>query len=165
MLWYYSYQGRLFLAESKLVEAKACFAQCAEDIECQVHHIFVLISQDRYEEAADAIRRISGRSGRATNSDVTHAKALVLIKLGDVQGAISAIGQLSISASTPVACTAGAVYWMDGDMSAAETALHACASFSRGLTQLLSSAESLVSDHSPHESILHMSTIYIRATS
>ena len=141
------YQGVLLLADSRPAEAKVCFDQCAEDIECQAHHILALISQDRYEEATKAVRQISSRSGRTTNNDIIHAKALALIKLGDVRGAISAIEQLSISVSTPVACTAGAVYWMDGAMSAAETALHACAAFSRGLKHTTTSAEGPVSYH------------------
>lgn len=140
-------QGVLLLADSRLTEAKTCFAKCTEDYECKTHHIFALINQHRYEEAGAAIRRISGRSGRAISNDLAHAKALALINLGDVQGATSAIEQLSITASTPIACTAGAVYWMGGDMASAANALHACAAFSNGLSDLSSSAGRLVRNY------------------
>ena len=124
------------LADSRLAEAGVCFAHCAEDDECQKHQAFVLIKQHRYEEAASAIRRIRARSSRTTSADVAHAKALALIRLGDVQGAKSAIAQLSITTSTPVSCTAGAVYWMNGDLSSAANALHACAAFTNRVMQL-----------------------------
>ena len=140
-------QGKFLLADSRLAEAKACFAKCAEDNECQALQVFTLISQHRYEEAASAIRRISGRAGLVTSDDMANAKALALIKLGDVQSAIYTLGKLPITTYTSVACTAGAVYWMDGDMASAANALHACAAFSHELNaQLVSLAGGMVRD-------------------
>jgi hypothetical protein len=147
-------QGVLLLADSRLTEATACFAKCAEDYECKMHHIFVLIKQHRYEEAAAATRRIIGRSGSAADNDIAHAKVLALIRLGDVQGAISAISQQSITISTPLACPAGAVYWIAGDMPSAANALHACAAFSHGSPDLRSLAGGMVRNYWLHRCIL-----------
>ena len=96
-------QGKFLIADSRLAEAKACFAKCAEEYECQALQVFALISQHRYEEAASAIRRISGRAGHATRDDMANAKALALVKLGDVQGAIYTIEQLPIPTYTSIA--------------------------------------------------------------
>jgi|EP01046_Picozoa_sp_COSAG06_P012831 Flp pilus assembly protein TadD len=126
-------KGTLLLADSRLAEAGVCFAKCAKDDECQLQQAVVLLRQHRYEAANAAIRRMrsprphgehtargddedrrqSNRhrrtAGASTDARILHVHALALVRLGDIQGAVSVISQLgnrdTMTTPTPIACT------------------------------------------------------------
>ena len=103
--------GSMLLSLDRLAEADVAFSACATEQQCIFGLALVRLFQGRNE---NAWRLLSLLSNYTDSGLLLKAKALVLLKLGDTEGALSALSTMDELVDASV-CMEAVIYFLHGD--------------------------------------------------
>jgi hypothetical protein len=125
--------GTLLMRQGRLVEAARTFRMCGDDYWCQLHIVLLLIHRRRDEEAMRLLIGLPTPPSQELCLKALTAKALLLMRLGDLHGAFAVLRKIPIASKTDIAssCLAGLAHFFGGDNTKAAGELRRCADMQR----------------------------------